>query len=341
MYTAIKSPNLDLSKIDSAGFIRNTIPYFSRSVISPLNGKTYTSRVVGSDPATSNTTTDVVYVPIVVVWKFPDGTVLDPRNPACNDNVSVENRFFKGPSFNPVMVMSNGIQVGPAQLNDADQRAEFWSEVSTNTSYHTNLVTFSPPVVLVESAPSGSRTFGGVCSGAGHRIGTIDINAFDNIIIGIANAYSSPTEVPMMLTYNVFQTVGGGCCVIGFHQAYSRPTGTQTLAIGAYNDPGIFNVPIEDIHAWNHEIGELFNDPFVSNFVPAWGHVGQVGGCQDNLEVGDPLTGTPFIVVRNGFTYHPQELAFYDWFYRTASEGTGGLYSFRGSFTGVQGKCTP
>ncbi len=74
---------------------------------------------------------------------------------------------------------------------------------------------------------------------------------------------------------------------------------------------------------------------------PAWGHVGQVSGCQNNLEVGDPLTGTPAVQVPlNGFTYHGQELAFFDWFFRTPSNGTAGKYSFEGTFTSAQGTCT-
>jgi hypothetical protein len=44
--------------------------------------------------------------------------------------------------------------------------------------------------------------------------------------------------------------------------------------------------------------------------------LGQVLGCQSNLEVGDPLSGTdaPPIVMPNHFTYHLQELAFFSWF---------------------------
>jgi hypothetical protein len=62
-----------------------------------------------------------------------------------------------------------------------------------------------------------------------------------------------------------------------------------------------------------HEIGEWMNDPFGNNPTPLWGHTGQVSGCQNNLEVGDPLTGTivPPVVMPNGFTYHLQELAFF------------------------------
>jgi hypothetical protein len=35
-----------------------------------------------------------------------------------------------------------------------------------------------------------------------------------------------------------------------------------------------------------------------------------------------------------------QDLAFYDWFYRTQSHGTGGKFSFFGTFTGTQGTCS-
>jgi phage shock protein PspC (stress-responsive transcriptional regulator) len=267
--------------------------------------------------------------------------------------VSVESRFYNGPNFNPISITSNGVDVGPAQLNDADQRAEFWTKVRGD-GYHTMLVpSTSTVLVLTRTAPAGSTTVAGVCAGSAHRFGLIDINAFDVQIQKIINTYATPTQLPLVLSYNVFETSGGTCCIVGYHNSYGRATGTQAYAIGSYNDAGAFEVPIEDIHAWTHEIGELFNDPFitgdvpakttytlVSNATPAWGHIDEIGGCQTVLEVGDPLTGTAFPVTYNGFTYHPQELAFFDWFFRTPSEGTGGKYSFNGTFTTVQGACS-
>ncbi len=76
------------------------------------------------------------------------------------------------------------------------------------------------------------------------------------------------------------------------------------------------------------------NDPFGNNATPPWGHTGQVGGCQNNLEVGDPLTGTnaPPVVMPNGFTYHLQELAFFSWFYGAPSIGVNGWFSNNGTF---------
>ena len=59
-----------------------------------------------------------------------------------------------------------------------------------------------------------------------------------------------------------------------------------------------------------------------------------MGGCQNNLEVGDPLTGTApiSIAASNGFTYRLQELAFFSWFYGAPSIGVNGWFSNNGTF---------
>lgn len=332
--------NVDFASLRTQADANETIPFYSASIKSPLDGNTYNYQIVGADPTKSNATTKVLYVPIAVRVTFPDGTVLDPSKPGCGDNVAVDKRFFEGPNFVPTPETSNGVNVGKTQVTDAFQRAEFWKRLK-GAKYHTVLKANAPLQVVDVTAPSGSTTDTGVCAdkkGVSHRLGEIDLNAYDNIVVGLANQYATTNEVPVILTYNIVLT-SGGCCIIGYHSAYGRASGTQTYSVGAYNDAGIFNAPIEDIHVWTHELGELINDPFVGNAVPAWGHIGQQGGCQGNLEVGDPLTGTPYILKYNNFTYHPQELAFFDWFFRTKSKGTGGKYSFEGTFTSAQGAC--
>lgn len=76
------------------------------------------------------------------------------------------------------------------------------------------------------------------------------------------------------------------------------------------------------------------DDPFGNNPTPLWGHVGQVGGCQGNLEVGDPLTGhnIPPVIGANGFTYHLQELAFFSWFYGAPSIAVNNWFSDNNTF---------
>ena len=135
----------------------------------------------------------------------------------------------------------------------------------------------------------------------------------------------------------VFETSGGSCCILGYH---GSTAGNQTYTIAAYNDPGVFSVPIQDIHALSHEVGEWMDDPFGNNIVPTWGNVGQVSGCQNNLEDGDPVTGTAFAATLNGFTYHPEDLVFFSWFARQRpSIAVNGQYTFLSSFTAPSAKC--
>ena len=83
-----------------------------------------------------------------------------------------------------------------------------------------------------------------------------------------------------------------------------------------------------------HEVGEWANDPIGLNPTPAWGHIGQQPGCQDNFEVGDPLSGTlvPTVTMPDGFTYNLQELAYFSWFYGSPSIGAGGDFSNNETF---------
>jgi len=332
----VPTNSLQLQALQAAG---KALPTWTSSIKSPLDKNTYNFTIVGTNPQTSKASTKVSYVPIVLVLKFPGGVTLDPTKPGCSDTVSVEDRFYEGPNFVPVPLKSNGISVGPATVDDGFQRAEFW-KYTQGTGYHLDLKAAAKVRVITMNAPSGSTTQAGVCSGSSHDIGEIDINSFDSMVQAIDKKYATPNELPLVLTYNVFETEGG-CCILGYHSTYAAAGGgTQVYAVGAYNDAGIFSVPIEDIHAWTHEIGEAMNDPYINNATPAWGHVGQVSGCQNNFEVGDPLTGTPFALTYKGFAYHPQELAFFSWFYRQKpSIGTGGKYSFEGTFTSAQGAC--
>jgi hypothetical protein len=110
--------------------------------------------------------------------------------------------------------------------------------------------------------------------------------------------------------------------------------GSQTFSPADYDTSNIFLSPVPDVSIMSHEVAEWMNDPFGHNPVPKWGHIGQQPGCQGNLEVGDPLSGTlaPPIAMPNGFTYHMQELAFFSWFYGAPSMGVNGWFSDNGTF---------
>jgi hypothetical protein len=285
-------------------------------------------------------------MPIALRVHFSDGTVLDPTKPACGDSVSVMNRFFKGPNFVPVAMISNGVNVGKVQITDGFHRAEFW-KVLKGPGYHTVLKAAAAPAVVDVTAPPTARTGSVTCSGRSQKYGKIDWRVINNMIKNLARKRVKTNQIAAFLTYDVFETEYGECCIGGFHDSFGSDTGTQVYSIGTYLDRDVASqkfgsVTAADIDIWTHELGDLLDDPFPGdrvngNNVPPWGHVGQVqNGCQADLEAGDPLTGTAFEVRYNGFLYHPQELAFFSWFYRTPSIGAGGKFSSKGTFTRSQ-----
>ncbi|MEO8927269.1 MAG: hypothetical protein ABI306_08905 [Caulobacteraceae bacterium] len=355
IFATIQHPDINAADLDIQAAAHRTIPSWKAKITSPLRAGYYTYDMVGSSPyATTPSRTTIAYVPIVARIHFHDGTVLDPTQPGNCDPVSPATRFFNSPLFQPASFTSNGVDVstgvnGGTQFTSAFQRANFWSNVS-GTQYGVVLRAAANPVVVDVIAPAQSSqvfSFQITCTNGSMptiNLGTMDINAYDSIVQNLIAKYARPDQLPIVLTYNFVQTSGGGCCIIGYHNAIPVASGTQTYAVGTYNDPGIFTAPIQDIYAWTHEMSEWLDDPFVqaavsggnrNNTTPAWGHTGQVSGCQTNLETGDPLTGVATFQIQGngGFIYSYQDETFHDWFYRTPSTGTGGKFSFQGVFT--------
>jgi hypothetical protein len=237
--------------------------------------------------------------------------------------------------------------VGTTQYVDAFQRANFWA-VEDRSIFHVNLnpVQALKPVVVNVPAANGlalkASAYGGCAS-----LGIIDINWFDAYVQNtlLPALGFNPSQFPVFFVHNV---VWAGdvddlnqCCILGYHNATGLPM--KTYSVSNFDSTGVFGTTARDTGVLSHEIGEWMNDPFVSNPTPAWGHIGQVGGCQNNLEVGDPLSGTGVspVVMGNNFTYHLQELAFFSWFYgqnlaagpgAPASLGINGWFSNNGTF---------
>jgi len=307
-----------------------------------FNGQTFTYHMVGTDPAAGSATSNIPVVIIPLKFHFSDGTNLSASQTVCGDVKNTKYRVKNSPLIKNAAFAPGGTNVGTTQYIDAFQRANFWNFVSTTApNYHVKLspVTFKP-LQTINVGGSGS-TQAGPCA----RIGKVDINFFDNIAMNLLTQLAIPANtLPLFLDYNTFWTSGGGCCILGYHS--TNNAGTQAYAVAAYSDPGIFNAPgIRDIHALSHEIGEWMDDPLIpsQNFVPAWGHIGQVGGCQNNLEVGDPVTGSAFTVAMGGtfpFTYHPEDLVFLPWFARVSpSTSVNGWYTFLNAFSAPQPVC--
>jgi hypothetical protein len=312
------------------------IPLWTTTFV--FNAQTFHVTMVGTNPASGSATSNIPMVIVPLAFKFSDGTTLSAKQKVCGDTFNSFQRVKKSPLINKTVTFSpGGTNVGKTQYEDAFQRANFWSSVSTvSPNYH---VLFSPitvkPLQTINVPAASGHTVAGPCA----RIGEVDINFFDNIAMNLLTQLAIPANtLPLFLDYNSFWT-SGGCCILGYHS--TNNAGNQAYAVAAYSDPGIFSVPIQDIHALSHELGEWMDDPLLPvNIVPAWGHVGQVGGCQNNLEVGDPVTGNAFNVTLGGFTYHPEDLVFYPWFARiNPSTSVNGWYTFLNGFAAPQGLC--
>ena len=348
-----------LAKFNSLSGPGTTIPYWSTVVTSPLDHQSYNVSMVGGSPfAPHPGNTNLTYVPIVVKIHIR-GFTFDPTKPANCDAATPQRRFFNSPLFRPQGFMSNGVDVttsvpGGTQLTSAFQRANFWGAVQ-GSAYNVTLVPSRLTPIIVDYVANPANTVFGIkpCGPNVLPLGTMDINEYDALVQNLAAQYATPNQIPVVLSYNVVETEGGGCCIIGYHNAVPVPGGAQVYAVGTYVDPNIFSGGIADIYPWSHELAEMFDDPFVqsiagvpgdfnNDLTPPWGHTGQVSGCQNNLEVGDPLTGvvTASVVGDGGFTYHYQDETFLNWFYRTPSTATGGKGSFLGTFPGGgQGVC--
>jgi hypothetical protein len=183
------------------------------------------------------------------------------------------------------------------------------------------------------------------------RLGVVNINFLDPLLNGFITTLGiQPNQFPLFLLYGVVISDGdaqnsNNCCILGYHNGSGVTLNPgQTYGIAEYDRGDSFGAGTKDISVLSHEIMEWINDPSVNNLVPAWGGIGQVGGCQNNFETGDPLSGTlaPSILMGNGVTYHPQEQAFINWFLGNGMvTPAGGKFSSNGTFTGFAKACPP
>lgn len=315
-----------------------TIPMWNSSF--SVSGTTYSYIMVGTNPATGSRTSTIPTVIVPVKFVFSDGTTLDPTLPVFGSALSAVQATTQSPVFQAYPFSSGPTPVGTTQYVDAFQRGNFWSNVTTTSpDYHVLLGT---PTIAPTQTITVPKLFGKTVAGPGSRIGEVSITYFQRWLNSAVTSVPgiSPTNLPLFLTYNTFFTQGGGCCILGFHTALGSSTSPQTVSVAAYSDPGIFSVPIQDIHALSHEIGEWMDDPLINNATPGWS-AGQSGSsCQKNLEVGDPVTGIAFEVTMNGTTYHPEDLVFLPWFARQSpSSSVNGWYTFLNSFTAPPPVC--
>jgi len=227
--------------------------------------------------------------------------------------------------------VQGGTDLGKTQYIDAYDRANFWGSIQTNSNYH---LLFSKPIIAPEQTINVSASQGNVISNpwSGIPTGTMDINAFDAQLQTIMTKFKQiqPNILPIFITYNVYLTEFGGCCIGGYHSANGSQPGGQTYSYATIISQGVSPVFSEDISALSHELGEWQLDPFVDNIAPS------LCSARGNslLENGDPLEnnaafGTyPYTV--NGFTFHPQDLVTMPYFGAATSTSVNGFFTFQG-----------
>jgi hypothetical protein len=349
LYDVGVRPGITAAQARASARAGTTVPEFTASV--KVGTKSFTYRIVGKNPAikvtNASTTVNAEIVPLIM--KFGGHTWDPTKADSCDPGASPLARTQNSPIVKAKATSFGGTSVGTVQVTNAFQRAEFWTDAKPsgiNPSYGVKLAfkTLSPVTINVPAGWGPATAAIGCGNGL---LGAVNINKLDpflqnTVIPSLASQGVGTKTFPIFLLHNFVEyiTTTSNCCVLGYHNTFNTAAGAQTYGLAMYDNSRAFSGSF-DISALSHEVGEWQNDPNTVNPTPPWGHIGQVSGCQSNLEVGDPLSGTTFKDALGGFTYHPQEMAFFSWFYhQKPSLGVNGWYSDQGKFRTFAANCT-
>ncbi len=304
-FTLLPAHSIDGTKASTD----NTLTTWTSTFID--NGLSYSYTMVGTNPASLSQTASI---PVLIV---PINVLIDHALYSGSSQVSgvLASPLFQNASF----------ATGTTQYTDAIQRASFWNVVhTTNPDYHVLLATptIALPYTITVSAKHGSTILVN-----NHAYGNIsNLHWWDTKMQALLTTYkTSPNELVIFLTNDVILENGVG----GYHSA-TGSSGSQTYIWASIYDQYLFR-GFTDEGALSHELAEWLDDPYGNNIVPTWSVPNQPQyGCQDVLEVGDPLVGTVFTL--NNHTL--QDEALFAWFARqTPSSAYNASYSYLGTLT--------
>lgn len=354
--------------VNGASSTSSTLPLWNYEVVSSRDGNLYEGIIVGHDPsvrgsgAAASVTTQLVplvlrFHRIATSFNPKTGRFATRSGTATTDPTKADPACFAGPANVPLKLMAQspifqnadfnfgGTDVGTTQYVDAFQRGNFWKTIDKD-NYHVRLdPRIDAPVVIDVPAALGILVPPSVFAADFFMCGPegiVDINFIDAVAVNETTKLPgiNPSTFPMFMMYNSSMSFGdpaniNNCCAGGYHGLNpATPLTFQTYSPFDFEASGFFFPSDNDTATASHEVAEWMNDPYAINATPAWGHTGQVAGCQNNLEVGDPLSGTeaPRVFMPNGYTYHLQELAFFSWFFGNPSLGIHGWDSDNGTF---------
>lgn len=343
------------------------LPTWSYKVVAH-DGLTYSGQIIGNSPFTlplSTTTVNLVLIPLeITINQGSASYVFNPQgtDPGClgTGNTAL-NLTQQSPVFSPAPIYMGNTLIGNTSYPDALLRGSFWTAIgsSSSSAYHLGLsVTTTALQSVSYTVPATGNTtatvygIGGTPCGSNAvnpnikaTVGVVNINSIDSQLQTIiSNLGLNASQFPVFLIYYTLLSNGAAnnlnnCCILGYHNALGNPG--QTYALAEYDTGTLFS-GTEDISVLTHELSEWIFDPYGSNPTPNWGGIGQESGCQNNLEIGDPLTGTLFPgISMSNRTYHPQELAFFSWYYTSTTYGVNKWFSSNGSFKGNAKSCPP
>jgi hypothetical protein len=347
LYDVGVHPHITAAQARASELAGTTVPEYTAT--QKVGTKSFTYTIVGKNPAikVSNASTTVNAEIVPLVLKFAGHTWDPTKVDSCDAGASALTRTQKSPVVASQAWKFGSTSIGTGQYIDAFQRSEFWKFAKPggiNPTFGDSLsvktlkaVTINVPLAQAATAP--------ISCGNG-LLGAANINWLDpflqnTVIPSLKSQGVTSTTFPIFLLHNFVEYIGtvSQCCVLGYHNTFNTSAGAQTYGLAMYDNSRAFTGS-SDISALSHEVGEWQNDPNTVNPTPSWGNIGQVSGCQANLEVGDPLSGTTFADTLNGFTYHPQELAFFSWFYhQSPSLGVNGWFSNKGTFRTFAAPC--
>jgi hypothetical protein len=337
----------DIAGLAAAAVTPATIPLWTGTGAPNFPGDRFL--MVGLDPTLpqKNPVSTIKAQVIPVKFTFSKKLVFDPtKKDACTPQPALT-MVQNSPIFKPVTLTVGGTLLGTGQFESLFQRGNFWAFTGpgkVNPKYEVNLTYSALSEVSVDV--QGGLTASGPCDVQG----AIEFNTWNKLLLNtilpqLAKHGVGPTTLPIFLFYNVvmYDTNPSNCCMIGYHYAFfDGAMHLNTYVVTDYDQSGNFGASVQDIVGMSHEIGEWINDPTGGNPTPPWGNVGQdMGFCQSNLEVGDPLADKVEIPSNTKTVYHVQDLAFKSWFYHdVVSTGVNGWYSLYGNFRSFAANCS-
>lgn len=280
-----------------------TVPYFTSSF--SYGGKTYTYKMIGSDPSSAPAATTIGVEIVPVDLQFSNGVSFDASSAAAT---IPQTALFQNATY----------AAGTTQYGDAFMRSEFWKYASAG-DYH---VLLGAPLVeptqniMVPSADGYTSTNSSGTEGYvtyAWFVQTIEPQIIQQLRI-------NPRTLTIFATVNTkVLEPGGYCCYAGYHSAHQMTTAWgSSIATTAWASVGA-----NSVETLSHEIGEWLDDPFYTNVVPSWLNPISHGCNGDLLEVGDPVTNYEFTAAGTSL----QDLVYYSWFSRdTPSIGINGGY---------------